>query len=295
MRDIHLNWFTADEDFNFYIQYGEHEEDMFVHQHVDFSELVIVLHGHATHIVNTEEMFIKKGDIFVINGATSHGYKNPYEFRICNIMYKPDLLELAGPELRTIRGYQALFVIEPYYRNIDHSLSKMSLPISSFDYISSTLDFMIEEYDQQLDGYKSILRSRFMELAIQLSRLYEDQEQQGTRGSLLHLAKAISYMEDHYTMPLSREEIAAQSNVSVRHLNRLFQSYYHTTPFAYLQQLRLEHARRLLETTSLPTSDIAFKSGFNDSNYFTRQFTSVLGQSPRAYRKKPARICSQHE
>ncbi|MNW35628.1 HTH-type transcriptional activator RhaS [compost metagenome] len=125
-----------------------------------------------------------------------------------------------------------------------------------------------------------------MELAIQLSRLYEHQEQQGTHGGLLHLAKAISYMEDHYIKPLSREEIAAQSNVSVRHLNRLFQSYYDTTPFAYLQQLRLEHARRLLETTSLPISDIAYKSGFNDSNYFTRQFTRMLGQSPKAYRKK---------
>lgn len=286
MRNIHLNWFTADQDFSFYIQYGQHEIDMFVHQHIDFSELVIVLHGNATHVVNTEEMFIKKGDIFVINGDTSHGYKNPHEFRICNIMYKPELLELAGPELRTMKGYQALFVIEPYYRNIDHSLSKMSLPISSLDYISSTLDFMIEEYSQQLDGYKSILRSRFLELAIQLSRQYEHQEQQGTRGGLLHLAKAISYMEDHYTKYLSREEIAAQSNVSVRHLNRLFQSYYHTTPFTYLQQLRLEHARRLLETTALPILDIAYKSGFNDSNYFTRQFTRALGLSPKAYRQK---------
>ena len=61
MRSVHLGWFTTDEQFKFFIQYGGHEEDMYVHHHVDFSELVIVLHGNATHIVNTEESFIKKG------------------------------------------------------------------------------------------------------------------------------------------------------------------------------------------------------------------------------------------
>lgn len=285
MRSVHLNWFTEDEEFKFYIQYGGHEEDMYVHHHVNFSELVIVLHGNATHIVNSEESFIKKGDVFVINGTTSHGYRDPHEFRICNIMYKPDLLESAGPELRKLNGYQALFVLEPYYRNINHSLSKMSLPISSLNYVSSVIDFMIQEYTNKLQGYQTILRSRFIELVVQLSRQYEKMELPGGEGNLMHLAKAISYMEDNYLQPLSREEIAAKSNISVRHLNRIFQSFYQTTPFAYLQQLRLEHACRMLKTTNLPISEISYESGFNDSNYFTRQFTKVFGTSPKKYRK----------
>ncbi|WP_106767538.1 AraC family transcriptional regulator [Paenibacillus faecalis] len=285
MESFQLDWFTGDDEFKFYIQYGGHEEDMHVHHHVDFSELVIVLHGNATHIVNAEKSFIKKGDVFVINGTTSHGYKDPDEFRICNIMYKPDMLESAGPELRRSNGYQALFVLEPHYRNINHSLGKMSLPISSLDYVSSVVDFMIEEFTNKLQGYETILRSRFMELVVQLSRQYEKQERQGAEGNLMHLAKAISFMEDNYLHPLSREDIAAKSNISIRHLNRIFQSYYQTTPFAYLQQLRLEHACRLLKTTSLPISEVSFESGFNDSNYFTRQFTKAFGMSPKMYRK----------
>ncbi|AYB43736.1 helix-turn-helix domain-containing protein [Paenibacillus lautus] len=286
MRSVHLDWFTTDEQFKFFIQYGGHEEDMYVHHHVDFSELVIVLHGNATHIVNTEESFIKKGDVFVINGTTSHGYKDPHEFRICNIMYKPEMLESAGPEFKRSNGYQALFVLEPYYRNINHALSKMSLPISSLDYVSSVVDFMIEEYANKLQGYQTILRSRFMELVVQLSRQYENQERHGAQINLMHLAKAISFMEDNYLQPITREEIAAKSNISVRHLNRIFQSYYQTTPFAYLLQLRLEHACRLLKTTPLPISEISYQSGFNDSNYFTRQFSKVFGLSPKVYRKR---------
>lgn len=285
VRSIHLNWFTADDQFKFFIQYGGHDEDMYVHRHVDFSELVIVLHGNATHIVNTEESFIKKGDVFVIDGATSHGYKDPHEFRICNIMYKPDLLAWAGPDLRKTNGFQALFVLEPYYRNINHLLGKMSLPISSLDYVSSHIAFMIEEYADKQKGYQTLLCARFFELCVYLSRQYEKQDGQGSKNNLIHLANAISYMEDNYLQPLSREEIAAKSNISVRHLNRIFQSYYQTTPFAYLQQLRLEHACRLLKSTNLPISEISYQSGFNDSNYFTRQFTKIMGTSPKAYRK----------
>lgn len=284
MRSVHLNWFTADEDFNFFIQYGGHEEDMYIHKHVDFSELVIVLHGNATHIVNNEESFIKKGDVFVIDNTTSHGYKNPREFRICNIMYKPEMLTWAGSELRKSTGYQALFVLEPYYRNINHLLSKMSLAVSNLDDVSSHIAFMIEEFTNKLNGYQTILRARFLELVVYLSRQYENQDHQKSQHNLMHLANAISFIEDHYLEPLSREEIAARSNMSVRHLNRIFKAYYQTTPFAYLQRLRLEHACRLLRTTNQPISEIADKSGFNDSNYFTRQFTKTLGLSPKAYR-----------
>ncbi|GJM83763.1 hypothetical protein HMSSN139_62590 [Paenibacillus sp. HMSSN-139] len=81
MTNVYLNWFTRDEQFPFFIQYGGHEEDTFDHSHADFSELVIVLNGHATHIVNNEESFIKKGNVFVINGSTSHAYKDPQDLK----------------------------------------------------------------------------------------------------------------------------------------------------------------------------------------------------------------------
>ena len=49
---MHLHYFTTQKDFPFFIQYGHHDENMFLHSHADFSELVFVLGGYATHIVN---------------------------------------------------------------------------------------------------------------------------------------------------------------------------------------------------------------------------------------------------
>ncbi|WP_438434211.1 helix-turn-helix domain-containing protein [Gorillibacterium sp. sgz500922] len=283
MHYVYLDWFTKDEQFPFFIQYGGHDDDLFPHRHFEFSELVIVLSGNATHIVNGETYFIKKGNVFVVSGEAVHAYKDPHEFKICNIMYKPEILRSIGPDLRVSNGYQALFVIEPFYRNLHPYASMLNLPLSDLDYVSSLISVMIDEYTAKQQGYQTMLLSRFMELVVYLSRQYDSQEK-SMPGNLMHLANAVSFIEDHYLEPITLEGIAAHSTISVRHLNRIFQSYYQTTPMSYLIRLRLDRAGVLLKQTKLPITAISYQCGFNDSNYFTRQFSKVFGLSPKAYR-----------
>ena len=285
MFTVYLNWFTTDDQFPFFIQYGGLEEDMDLHDHSDFSELVVVLNGHATLLVNSEASFIKKGNVFVIDSMTAHAYKDPHDFKICNIMFKPEVLKAARADLRTSKGFQALFILEPYYRNIRHYESKLSLSIPSLEYVAGVISVMIDEYVNKPQGYQTMLISRFMELVVLLSRHYENPENTH-QSSLLHLANAISYIEDHYLEPFTLEDVAANSGISVRHLNRIFQAYYQTTPISYLQKLRLERACALLRSTNLPITKISYECGFSDSNYFTRQFTKALGITPKAYRRQ---------
>ena len=283
--NVYLDWFTTDEQFPFFIQYGGHEEDATPHQHADFSELVIVLNGNAMHSVDEEEMFVKKGNVFVINGSTWHGYRNPHDFKICNIMYKPEMLGSVGIDLRALDGYQALFVLEPLYRSIHPYKSKLNLPIVELEHVSALIAGMIREYQEKPRCYQTMLASKFIELVVYLSRQYDDQER-GLDNGLMHLASAISYIEDHYKEKVTLEDIAAQAGISVRQLNRVFQAYYKTTPIVYLQNLRLEQARAMLKQTTLSVTDISYLIGFNDSNYLTRQFKKTYGLSPKAFRSQ---------
>lgn len=283
MSNVYLDWFTTDKDFPFFIQYGGHDKDTTFHRHVNFSELVIVLNGHATHIVNNEESFIKKGNVFVINGGTPHAYKAPYDFKICNIMYQTQMLKSAGPDLRNIDGFKKLFIWEPFYRSINPFISKLNISIARLVYVSSLISIMIEEYEEKLEGYQTMLASRFMELVIYLSRQYDKQEKV-VDSSLTHLANAVSYIEDHYLEPITLEEIAAKSGISIRHLNRIFRAYYKLTPIAYLQRLRMERACTMLKQTNLSITEISYECGFNDSNYLARQFRKSYGMSPKSFR-----------
>lgn len=285
MSNAYLGWFTTDNAFPFFIQYGGHDEDTELHRHVDFSELVIVLSGNAKHIVNNEESFIKKGNAFVINGTTEHAYREPHDFKICNIMYRPEMLAAIGPDLRASNGFQALFVLQPLYSDMRARSDKLSLPIAGVEHVTALVSAMIDEYAHKLQGHQTMLIARFMELVVYLCRHYDSQSREAP-DSLSHLANAVSFMEDHYLEALSLEQIALQSGVSVRHLNRMFKAYYQTTPVTYLQNLRLERSRMLLKHSDRSVTQISYECGFNDSNYFTRQFTKAYGMPPKTYRQQ---------
>jgi len=74
--------------------------------------------------------------------------------------------------------------------------------------------------------------------------------------------------------------------MSERNLRRVFSHAVGMPPSRYIQQIRIAHATSLLESTQRSITEIAFDCGFEDSNYFSRQFQSVMKLSPRAYRKQ---------
>ena len=284
METMYLSYFTLDLNFPFFIQYGNHDYDMPLHFHADFHELVIVLNGTATHIINSEESFIKKGDVFVLNEETIHGYKDPHDFMIINIMFNPNsILTQAGDDLKKSSGYQALFVLEPFFRK-DHRFSNtLSLPISTLEYTAELGASIIEEYENKSQGYQTMIYSRFMEMIVLLSREYE-LHSKDSQNYFISLARAVSFMEDNYLNLIKLEDLAEIANLSVRHFSRIFKNTYNTTPIDYIIKLRLNHACFMLKKSKSSISDIACESGFDDSNYFTRQFKKYIGITPREYR-----------
>ena len=66
MNNMWLNYFTQDDSFPFFIEYGGHDDEMFMHGHEDFCELVIVMDGTADHVVQQERFHVRKGDVFVM-------------------------------------------------------------------------------------------------------------------------------------------------------------------------------------------------------------------------------------
>jgi transcriptional regulator GlxA family with amidase domain len=71
-----------------------------------------------------------------------------------------------------------------------------------------------------------------------------------------------------------------------RTLNRRFKQACGTTPIQYLQALRIEQARKLLETTAFSIEKIINAVGYEDLSSFTRLFKKITGLSPSQYRTK---------
>jgi len=86
--------------------------------------------------------------------------------------------------------------------------------------------------------------------------------------------------------PFCVTSLAKDINLSASRCHLLFKNNVGTSPLKYIQNLRLERARRLLETTFLSVKEIMLVVGINDRSYFGRVFKKAYGLTPVAFRKR---------
>lgn len=97
--------------------------------------------------------------------------------------------------------------------------------------------------------------------------------------------KALVYIYENYTQKLSSADIADAVGYSEPHLRQLFSAEAGVPLMQFVNGVRLSRAAEMLYGTELSVTDIAFASGFSDSNYFSTAFRKKYGVSPSAYRK----------
>ena len=100
---------------------------------------------------------------------------------------------------------------------------------------------------------------------------------------------AIDYMRNHLNEPFSVGKLVNHIGYGRSRLFELFRANTGMTPNDYLRRLRLEAARELLANTSRPVTEIAFKVGFNSSQYFSTVFLQYTGVTPTGFRSREAR------
>jgi len=100
---------------------------------------------------------------------------------------------------------------------------------------------------------------------------------------------AASLIEDGIASGNSLSHIAAQLQVTDRHLRRVFEAQFGVAPIAFAQTQRLLLAKRLLTDTNLPATDIAFASGFQSLRRFNALFKERYRLTPSALRKAAPR------
>lgn len=106
-----------------------------------------------------------------------------------------------------------------------------------------------------------------------------------TRYGAQELFEAVSeYIHAHYMDDLTVSSLAHQNGVNENRLFYVFQKYAGMGPGDYIRAYRLNRARDLLVTSSLPVGTIAAQTGYPDPLYFSRVFKKYFGVSPSKFR-----------
>lgn len=100
------------------------------------------------------------------------------------------------------------------------------------------------------------------------------------------VASAQQKIEDNYCDAGTIEEIIKDIPASRRNIVRRFKQVTGITPIEYLQQTRIEAAKKLLEQTDKQMTDIIYNSGYSDPKAFRKIFRKAVGMTPTEYRDK---------
>ncbi len=99
-------------------------------------------------------------------------------------------------------------------------------------------------------------------------------------------SKIIEFLEDSLDAGITLETLARQANMSVAVFITAFRAAFHTTPYQYLLDRRIERAKSLLRHTTRTVTEIGAMVGFSRPSHFSTAFRRRVGVSPRAYRNR---------
>ena len=159
---------------------------------------------------------------------------------------------------------------------------------------------MHHAFRQMLDcPYKGFTRRLFLEskamelIALRLQALIDSNLQSDQKAGLFpadmeKINHAADLLSRELKDPPSLFTLAKTVGLSHVKLNRGFRALFGTTAFGYLRQIRLQNAKKLLETRQMNVTEAAFAVGYNSLSSFSRAFANQYGLQPHLCYKNPS-------
>ncbi|HEY4111212.1 AraC family transcriptional regulator [Puia sp.] len=260
--------------------------------HVGCLSFKTVLAGEECYGIGGRQIAVRPGQFLILNDDQPYScriHKNT-SARILSLFFKKefarevfadttrgDAASIDDPDPAgkdSIEFFQTLYPVEP---ELQRQLNSFLLHLDIQDYNGDATD----EYF--IFFLRHLIRTHRSQLthAARVNAL-----KPVTRREIFkRLCIAKDLLQSSYGEPLDLRTIAKAACLSTPQLVRQFRAAFNTTPHRYLVNLRLDHAARLLKTSTLPVLEIAGQCGFEDPSAFCRAFKTAHGLQPERYRK----------
>ena len=247
------------------------------HYHPEI-ELVYIERGSGKRHVGNHISYYKHGDLLLIGSNVPHyGFTERFTERNVEVIlqFKPDFL---GAQMADVvemgkiadlldRAQHGLSFSGAARRKVGVFLNAMSV-MNQFDRMLSTLQILdvlsrSEDYDI-LNVSKVTLQA---------------QQQDAGRMKLIYRHVRLNFQQE-----ITLQEMAELTHMTVPSFCRYFKQKTGRTFTQFVNEFKVIHACKLLSETGYSIANICFECGFNNFSHFNKQFKSVTGESPSAYR-----------
>ena len=152
------------------------------------------------------------------------------------------------------------------------------------------LDYLLKPYNEQElvfaveDAIRQVTTRQLPHRPAEEAAAPAPQEEDADIRTSLIRAQVQAFIEAHYREDISMQDAAAALRYSDAYFCKLFKQCFKVNFSAYLNEYRVEKARQLIADPRISLKDISTACGYSDSNYFTRVFKRLTGQTPSEYR-----------
>jgi len=250
-----------------------------LHQHEEI-QISFIVEGEGALIVGDKVNYYEKGDIVIIGSNLPHVFKsnvnNGKKSKMLTLFFAKNSFGLEFFELEELQE------LTPFFNRASHGFKVTS----SKKYLSDLFNKLessskLSRFIILLDILKKLSQSNYESLS---SFIYEKKytEIEGKR-----MQDVFEYTMLNFEHDITLETISEISNMTKNAFCKYFKKRTNKTYFRFLNELRLEHASKLLiDKKDLTIADIAYYSGFKNISNFNRQFKMIKKTSPNNFRKQ---------
>ncbi len=254
-----------------------------LHPHAhDFLVLVLVERGHGTLRREGADRTVEAGDLLVI-GPGEEITPDPALMRDAHftaVHFPADVV--AAESLPSWRSHPLL---SPFVRGIAGGVGQLHVPEGRRAELAERIAAVEHELSLRRDGYAEAVLAHLTLLLVAVSRLAATTPGPVALRDDALLAAVFDTIEQGFRRPLSLRDVAASVGLSPGHLTTVVGRRTGRTVGQWIDERRMTEARRLLAGTDLTTGEIAVRTGFTDSRYFSRRFRSAHGVTPAEWRR----------
>ncbi len=159
-------------------------------------------------------------------------------------------------------------------------------PVNEFSESGRTLETVLEIFKKAFAGQiETPYLSSSLAYQLAMSLVTDLMPENSARGDVPEFMRKINeYCKDNPDKDLDVGELARISGYSRYHFTRLFTAKRGISPGAFIREIRLNRAVKLLQTGKLPIKEISSTCGFEDTSYFCKAFRKSFGVSPAKFR-----------
>ena len=216
---------------------------------------------------------------------------------ICNFCIEDTKYTAAKGLIRVINPYEIHEIYDSSWEHINlvltayfvQSIAKDIKPVqknSNIHFQTIINDKKIAMYIKNLHNKKDKIIVKDIVKYILQRYSYQDLSKETPHAKKAELQKAISYMyQNANNFEITLDEIASFSQISKYHFLREFKREFGLTPYKYIQNIKINNARKMLYL-DIPLCEIAQECGFFDQSHFIKIYKNFFGHTPSKIYKK---------